>query len=102
MRSYDSSRMSTLWRLQLPYTLPSIFASARIAAPAAVFAATVAEWLATGNGLGHVIVDSRAHSDYSGVWAAAATLTAVSLIFYSLVSWAERAALARYAPTYSS
>ncbi|WP_344183071.1 ABC transporter permease [Kribbella lupini] len=102
MRSYDSSRLGTLWRVQLPYTLPSIFASARIAAPAAVFAATVAEWLATGNGLGHVIVNSRAHSDYSGVWAAAAVLTAVSLVFYSLVSWAERAALARYAPTHTS
>lgn len=102
MRSYDSSRMSTLWRLQLPYTLPSIFAAARVAAPAAVFAATVAEWLATGNGLGHVIVNSRALADYSGVWAAAAILTAVSLIFYSLVSWAERAALARYAPTHTN
>jgi ABC-type nitrate/sulfonate/bicarbonate transport system permease component len=99
MRSYDSSTWSTLWRLQLPYTLPSIFASARIAAPTAVLAATLAEWLATGDGLGHVIVSSRAHSDYTGLWAAAAILTAVSLIFYSLVSWAERAVLSRYAPS---
>ncbi|MCU1477546.1 MAG: transporter permease subunit [Subtercola sp.] len=102
MRSYDSSRMSTLWRLQLPYTLPSIFASARIAAPTAVLASTLAEWLATGDGLGHVIVNSRAHADYTGLWAAAAILTAVSLIFYSLVSWAERVVLARYAPSYNS
>ncbi|MCS5732322.1 ABC transporter permease [Herbiconiux daphne] len=99
MRSYDSSTWSTLWRLQLPYTLPAIFASARIAAPTAVLAATLAEWLATGDGLGHVIVSSRAHSDYTGLWAAAAILTAVSLIFYSLVSWAERVVLSRYAPS---
>ncbi|MCU1481512.1 MAG: transporter permease subunit [Subtercola sp.] len=101
MRSYDSSRMSTLFRLQLPYTLPSIFASARIAAPTAVLASTLAEWLATGDGLGHIIVNSRAHADYTGLWAAAAILTAVSLIFYSLVSWAERAVLSRYAPSYT-
>jgi ABC-type nitrate/sulfonate/bicarbonate transport system permease component len=100
MRSYDSSTWSTLWRLQLPYTLPAIFASARIAAPTAVLAATLAEWLATGDGLGHTIVSSRAHSDYTGLWAAAAILTAVSLIFYSLVSWAERAVLSRYAPSH--
>jgi sulfonate transport system permease protein len=99
LRSYDSSVWSTLWRLQLPYTLPSIFASARIAAPTAVLAATLAEWLATGDGLGHEIVSSRAHSDYAGLWAAAAILTAVSLIFYSLVSAAERAVLSRYAPS---
>ncbi|MCS5715454.1 ABC transporter permease subunit [Herbiconiux sp. CPCC 205716] len=99
MRSYDASVWSNLWRLQLPYTLPSIFASARIAAPTAVLAATLAEWLATGDGLGHEIVASRAHSDYTGLWAAAAILTAVSLIFYSLVSWAERAVLVKYSPS---
>ena len=98
MTSYDSSTWSTLWRVQLPYTLPAVFASARIAAPTAVLAATLAEWLATGDGLGHVIVTSRAHSDYTGLWAAAALLTAVSLVSYSLVSWAERTVLARYAP----
>ena len=36
---------------------------------------------------------------YTGLWAAAAILTAVSLIFYSLVSAAERAVLSRYAPS---
>ena len=99
LRSYDSSRLSTLWRLQLPATLPAIFASARIAAPTAVLAATLAEWLATGDGLGYYIVVSRVYSDYTGLWAGAAVLTAVSLVFYSLVSVAERAVLARFAPT---
>ncbi len=98
MRSYDSSLLSTLWRLQLPATLPAIFASARIAAPTAVLAATLAEWLATGDGLGYYIVVSRVHSDYTGLWAGAAVLTAVSLIFYSLVATTERAVLARFAP----
>lgn len=100
MRSYASSTASTLWRVMLPYTLPAIFASARIAAPTAVLAATLAEWLATGDGLGHEIVASRSHAAYTGLWAATAVLTAVSLIFYALVSWAERRVLARYAPSH--
>lgn len=98
MRSYDASVWTTLWRLQLPYTLPAIFASARIAVPSAFLAATLAEWLATGDGLGHFIVVSRSHSDYTGLWTGAAVLTAISLIAYGLVSALERRVLARYAP----
>lgn len=98
MRSYDGSVFTTLWRVQLPFTWPAIFASARIAAPSAVLAATLAEWLATGDGLGYLIVISRAHSQYVGLWAGAAVLTAISLVFYSVVSAGERAVLKRYAP----
>jgi len=98
MRSYDASVWTNLWRLQLPYTLPAIFASARIAAPTSVLAATLAEWLATGDGLGHAIVMARSGSAYTDLWAAAAVLTLVSLVFYGIVSWAERLVLRRFAP----
>lgn len=98
MRSYDASVVTRLFRLQLPSAFPSIFASARIAAPNAILAATLAEWLATGNGLGHFIVISRSHTDYTGLWAAAAVLTCASLIFYALVSATERFILDRFAP----
>ena len=96
MRSYDASTAQTLWRLRLPTALPAIFASARIAAPAAVLGATLAEWLATGDGLGHMIVVSRSFSNYNQLWAAAMLLAAVSVVFYSLVSAAERAVLSRF------
>lgn len=102
MRSYHASRTTTMLRMQLPYTLPSVFASARIAAPTAVLAATLAEWLATGDGLGHLIVASRAHSNYTGLWAAAFVLTLVSVGLYSVVSAAERIVLRRYAPNHVS
>ncbi|MGO4247642.1 ABC transporter permease [Paenarthrobacter sp. RAF54_2] len=100
MRSYDASRWTTLWRLQLPYTLPAIFTSARIAVPSALLAATLAEWLATGDGLGHYIVASRASADYTGLWAGAAVLTIVSLLVYSAVSIVERRVLAKYSPAH--
>ncbi|MFC5502661.1 ABC transporter permease [Lysinimonas soli] len=96
MRSYDASLAQTLWRLRLPTALPTIFASARIAAPAAVLGATLAEWLATGDGLGHMIVVSRSFSNYNQLWAAAMLLAAVSVVFYSIVSAAERAVLSRF------
>ncbi|GAA4175288.1 ABC transporter permease [Gryllotalpicola koreensis] len=96
MRSYDASVAQTLWRLRLPTALPAIFASARIAAPAAILGATLAEWLATGDGLGHMIVSARAFHNYTQLWAAAVLLAAVSVVFYSLVSAAERAVLSRF------
>lgn len=96
MRSYDASIAQTLWRLRLPTALPAIFASARIAAPAAVLGATLAEWLATGDGLGHLIVVSRSFSNYNQLWAAAMLLATVSVVVYGLVSAAERAVLARF------
>ncbi|CAN5122622.1 hypothetical protein BH11ACT2_BH11ACT2_16420 [soil metagenome] len=96
MRSYDASVVQMLWRLRLPTALPAIFASARIAAPAAVLGATLAEWLATGDGLGHMIVVSRSFHNYTQLWAAAMLLAAVSVVFYSLVSGAERAVLSRF------
>ena len=67
--------------------------------PTAVLAATLAEWLATGDGLGHTIVTARSQSDYTQLWAAAAVLTAASLIFYSVVAWAEGIVLRRFAPS---
>ena len=96
MRSYDASTFQTFLRLRLPTALPAIFASARIAAPAAVLGATLAEWLATGDGLGHMIVVSRSLHNYTQLWAAAMLLAAVSVVFYSLVSGAERAVLSRF------
>jgi sulfonate transport system permease protein len=98
MRSYDSSASSLLWRVRLPFAMPSIFASARIAAPAAVLAATLAEWQATGDGLGYLIDTAKSESNFVELWAGAAVLTVVSLIFYSIVSAFERLALRRYAP----
>jgi sulfonate transport system permease protein len=102
MRSYDASTWTRLWRLQVPYTLPAIFASARIAVPSALLAATLAEWLATGDGLGNLIVVSRAHSDYTGLWAGTVVLTAVSLVVYGVVVAVENLVLRRYAPSHVS
>lgn len=98
MRSYGASPLSTLLRVKLPYALPAIFASARIAAPSAVLAASLAEWLAAGTGLGHYIMLMRSTYSYAGLWSGAIVLTAMSLIFYALVGMAERAALIRFAP----
>src|SRR5262249_28108799 len=42
--SFGGSRIAALRKVRIPYALPALFAAARIAAPAAIGGATLAEW----------------------------------------------------------
>ncbi len=94
-RAHDASLWQTLWRLRLPIGMPAMLAAARISAPLAVLGATLAEWLATGRGLGYLIVTAFVNSNYTQMWAAAVVLTILSILFYSVLSAVERVALRR-------
>ncbi len=94
-RAHDASLWQMLWRLRLPIGMPAMLAAARISAPLAVLGATLAEWLATGRGLGYLIVTAFVNSNYTQMWAAAVVLTILSILFYSVLSAVERVALRR-------
>jgi sulfonate transport system permease protein len=97
MHVFGASRFATLWKVQLPTALPALFASLRIAAPLAVTGAMLAEWLATGQGLGYAMLSASAQSDYDGLWARVALTTGFSLAIYKLVGLAEQVVLSRFA-----
>lgn len=94
--AYGASEMTVLRKVQLPYALPSIFASARIAAPGALLGAILAEWLATGEGLGNLMVRSSSTAQYAMLWSAVVCITLVSVLLYNLVVTIERPAVARF------
>lgn len=96
--SYAAGRGLLLLYARLPAALPALFAAARMSVPAAVLAATVAEWLATGTGVGNLMALSASTSNYNMLWSAVAALTLVSLAAHGLVALAERAVFVRYAP----
>jgi len=96
--SYSASAWQMLVHARIPSALPAFFASARIAVPAAVLAATVAEWLATGTGIGNLMALSASTSNYNMLWSAVLALTCLSVAGHALVSVVERAVIARYAP----
>lgn len=91
-----STRVLLLGRL--PAMAPAFFASARIAAPAALLAATVAEWLATGTGLGNMMAVDAATSRYTSLWSTVVIVTLIAVAAYALVDLIERRALAVLAP----
>jgi sulfonate transport system permease protein len=96
VRASGGGKTAILQKIQLPYAVPALFASARIAAPAAIGGATLAEWLATGKGLGSVLVISYSASDFNTLWSGAAVLVAVSILLYAAVGGIERLARARF------
>jgi len=98
MRAYGSTPVTTLRKVQFPSALPALFASARIAAPLALVGALLAEWLATGQGLGYVMLTSIPAAQYAKMWAAVMIVTVASVVLYSVISGIETYVLARYAP----
>jgi ABC-type nitrate/sulfonate/bicarbonate transport system permease component len=95
-RAYGAGPVKTLRKVQLPNALPAIFASLRIAAPLALIGALLAEWLATGHGLGYLMLQSSSLSNYNMLWSTAALVTAYSMILYASISGIEKLVLARF------
>lgn len=78
--SYGTSRMLTLVGGQLPGMAPAFFAAARMAVPATVLAATVAEWLAAGTGTGNLMAVAAASSRYATLWSAVVVVMAIAVL----------------------
>jgi ABC-type nitrate/sulfonate/bicarbonate transport system permease component len=100
MRAYGASRYETLRKVQIPNALPALFASLRVAAPLALVGALLAEWLATGEGMGSHILRAGAISDYPSLWTRVVLVTLYSIILYNIIGAIESRMLARYAPNY--
>ncbi|MFP4274672.1 MAG: ABC transporter permease [Paracoccaceae bacterium] len=96
--SYAAGPLARLIHVRLPAMLPAFFAAARMAVPASVLAVTVAEWLATGAGIGSLMAVSASLSDYDMLWSSVVIVAALSALGYALVGAVERRVLAVYAP----
>jgi ABC-type nitrate/sulfonate/bicarbonate transport system permease component len=96
--SYGGSTTRAIRTVRFPYALPALFASARIAVPAAIAGATLAEWLATGRGLGNLIVVSYSNSEFNTLWAATVVIVAVAVMVYALVGMLETLVRSRFGP----
>lgn len=94
---YGASRLQTLWFAALPGCLPQICMAARLVAPRALLGVMMAEWLATGRGLGNLLNESRGELDYGMIWTVAAVAAAISIVFYLVVQGLEQRVRARVA-----
>jgi sulfonate transport system permease protein len=63
--------------------------------PRALLGVMIAEWLATGKGLGNLLNPSRGFLDYGMIWTVAAVSVLLSVMFYQVVVMIERRVLRR-------
>lgn len=98
LASYGAGRFAQLIHARLPAMLPAFFAAARLSVPAAVLAVTVAEWLATGRGLGNLMALTASTSNYNLLWSAVVLVALGSAAGYAALGAVERVVLTRLAP----
>ena len=96
---YGASRRQQLLLVSLPMSLPYLCAAARLVAPASLLGVMIAEWMATGYGLGNLLNTARGELDYGMIWTVAFIAVAVSIAFYQLVKLIEDQLLIRFRAT---
>ena len=94
-RAYGASRWTELRMVTLPASLPYLFAATRLTVPRALLGVMIAEWLATGKGLGNLLNQSRGFLDFGMIWSVAAVSVLLSVVFYQLVVMVEKRVLRR-------
>lgn len=93
-RAYGAGAWSELRLVSIPSALPYLFAAARLTVPRALLGVMIAEWLATGKGLGNLLNQSRGYLDYGMIWTVAAVSVVLSVMLYQIVVVIERRVLA--------
>ncbi len=98
-RAYGASAWRELRLVSIPASMPWLFAATRLTVPRALLGVMIAEWLATGKGLGNLLNQSRGYLDFGMIWSVAATTVILSVIFYQVVLMFERRVLVRMGMT---
>ncbi|PRY65002.1 ABC-type nitrate/sulfonate/bicarbonate transport system permease component [Glaciihabitans tibetensis] len=92
---YGGTPFTALRKVAMPSSLGALFAAVKISVPGAITGALLAEWLATGKGIGGAIVAAVAQSKNFEVWASVVVITAVTLLLYGLAQLVESLVLRR-------
>jgi len=93
LRSMGASRWQLFYIVRWPHALPSLFSGLKIAATYSVMGAVIAEWLGSSSGLGVYLTRSSHSFMTDRVFAAIFTITALSFLYYALISIVARLAL---------
>jgi NitT/TauT family transport system permease protein len=93
MRSLGASWQTIFLKISLPWALPYVFASFKIAITLAVVGALVGEFIASDKGLGYVINYANISFDTELTFAGIFVVSALGVLFFLAVVLAERIAL---------
>jgi ABC-type nitrate/sulfonate/bicarbonate transport system permease component len=95
---YGGRRLATLLRVQLPSSLPNLFAAVRISVPGAMVGAMLGEYIVGFEGIGGEINTAHGIGHSTQVWALAVISVVMSFVIYSITIVIETAVLAAWGP----
>ncbi len=93
---YGAGTLTKIRRISIPASMPYLCAAARLAIPRALLGVIIAEWMATGMGLGNLLNQSRGRMDYGMIWAVTFAAVAISILLYQLATLSEKRLLHRF------
>lgn len=92
-RAYNLSRFQIFMKIELPSSLPSLFAGLRICATFAVIGVTVGEMVGGNIGLGYLIGYGEGQANAAMVFNSIAVLTFIGILLYVSVIYVENKVL---------
>jgi NitT/TauT family transport system permease protein/putative hydroxymethylpyrimidine transport system permease protein len=92
MRSLGASRLATLWKVELPASLPHLFSGLRVAATVSVIGAVFGEWAGADSGLGRLVLLGITQLETPRVFAGVVILMAMSIALFASVGLTQRLA----------
>lgn len=97
-RSLDAGAARVFWRVRLPWAMPYMFSSFKVAITLAVIGAVVAEFVGSDKGLGYLILTSSGAMKTSVMFGVLVLLSGLGIASYYVVVWAERKLCPWYMP----
>ena len=90
VRAMGGSEWQALWKIRLPTALPSVLAGIKVAATLAPVGAVIGEFVASNNGLGHLLIQSVGSLEVPTAFAAVVIISVFGIAIWYAAEWAER------------
>ncbi len=97
-RLMKAKKRQQFLKIRIPHSLPGMFDGFKIALPIAIIGAIVGEFVASREGLGHLIIAAGVQLNTELVFASILVIALGSVILYGLLAWVESKVL-RWRPS---
>lgn len=84
-----ASKSQIFWKVQLPYSLPSIFSGIKITATYAVMGAVISEWLGASSGIGLYMIEASNSYRTDRVFVAIFIIMSLSMLYFYIIQFIE-------------
>lgn len=93
VRTLNAGRFQVFRLVEFPSALPALFSGLRIGSTLAIIGVTVGELVGGNQGLGFLLTSGEGQGNTAAVFVAIALLTAIGILAYGIVVWAENRVL---------